>query len=452
MSTDDLIAALEQAVAAEPGSVPLRRHLAEQLLRAGQAGRALDHLAPVLEARPDDVDALRLAATAAAATGDPRAASFRRLADALDPTPDAGPGGQGAPGGGEEPQGRTRPADPDVDPAGLGHPAGTGPFPATPLPSDGPTPESVDDLLDLWEQRAAPIEPEIGELLEPDITLTDVGGMEDVKRRLDRSLLGPMRNPTLSQAYGKAIGGGLLLWGPPGCGKTYLARACAGELGASFYSISLSDVLDLWIGASERNLTAVFEVARSHSPCVLFFDEVDALGQKRSHLRHNAGLRGVVNQFLVELDGVGKKNDGVYILGASNHPWDIDPALLRPGRFDRMMIVLPPDAAARQAILETHLRDRPTERLDLAKVAANTDGLTGADLALICDSATELAIDRSLSSGSVEPITMKDLKAAVSESRTSIEPWFETARNYATYSNQSGQFDELLAYLRRRRR
>ncbi|MFV0524789.1 MAG: AAA family ATPase [Acidimicrobiales bacterium] len=432
MTNDDLIAALEQAVAADPDGPALRRHLAEVLVTAGQPQRALVHLGVVLDTVPDDVDALRLAARAAKSVGDPRAAAFSRLADALGPDPAPSP----TPSPGQDPR-----------------PAGAGPVPtgAVPVPGDGPTPESVDDLLDLWEHQAAPTEPLIGELVQPGITLADVGGMDDVKRRLDRSLLGPMRNPQLSKAYGKTIGGGLLLWGPPGCGKTYLARACAGELGASFYTVGLSDVLDMWIGASERNLTAIFDVARAHAPCVLFFDEIDALGQKRSQLRNSGAMRGVVNQFLVELDGVGKDNDGVYILGASNHPWDIDPALLRPGRFDRMMVVLPPDATARQTILETHLRDRPTHRLDLARVAANTDGLTGADLALVCDSATEFAIDRSMSSGSVEPITMKDLKAAVSEARPSTGPWFETARNYATYSNESGQFDELLAYLRRRR-
>jgi SpoVK/Ycf46/Vps4 family AAA+-type ATPase len=261
-----------------------------------------------------------------------------------------------------------------------------------------------------------------------------------------------MRNPELRMQFGKSLRGGLLLWGPPGCGKTFIARALAGELGANFYEVGLSDVLDMYIGSSERNLRSIFDAARRNRPCLLFFDEIDALGQKRSQLRHGGAMRGVVNQMLSELDGASTDNEGLFVLAASNHPWDIDSALLRPGRFDRSVLVLPPDAPAREAILHFHLRGRPTEPLDLGKLAKSTDGFSGADLALVCEQATESAMEASISAGQTRPISQRQLVDAAKSIRPSIAEWMETARNYALYGNDSGAYDELAAYLKQRRR
>ena len=162
------------------------------------------------------------------------------------------------------------------------------------------------------------------------VRLADVGGLTEVKKRLEASFLAPLRNPELRALYGKSLRGGLLLYGPPGCGKTFLAKAVAGELGASFLHVSLADVLDMYIGQSERNVKELFEVARTSAPCVLFLDELDAIGGKRS-LNRSSGARTTVNQLLTELDGVGSDNEGVFVLAATNHPWDVDPALRRPG-------------------------------------------------------------------------------------------------------------------------
>ena len=170
--------------------------------------------------------------------------------------------------------------------------------------------------------------------------------MDDVKRRLELAFFGPLRNPQMRKLYGKSLRGGLLLYGPPGCGKTFLARAVAGEMGAKFISVSIVDVLNMWIGNSERNLHEIFEAARRNAPCVLFLDELDALGHKRSQMT-STSMRTIGNQLLTELDGVDSNNDGVFVLAATNAPWDVDPALRRPGRFDRMCLVLPPDATAR---------------------------------------------------------------------------------------------------------
>ena len=282
------------------------------------------------------------------------------------------------------------------------------------------------------------------------LRLADVGGMVEVKQRLEASVLAPLRNPELGRLYGKSLRGGLLLYGPPGCGKTFIARAVAGEMGARFLAVSLADVLDMFVGQSERNVRELFEIARRSSPCVIFLDEIDALGQKRSQQR-NSAARGSVNQLLSEMDGVANNNDGVFVLGATNHPWDVDVALRRPGRFDRMLLVLPPDEPARDAILRYHLRDRPISNIDVAKIARKTDGWSGADLAYVCEVAAERALMDSAQSGAIRMIETRDLEAAVSEVRPSVGPWMETARNVAQFANDNGVYDDLLAYLRRKR-
>jgi SpoVK/Ycf46/Vps4 family AAA+-type ATPase len=166
------------------------------------------------------------------------------------------------------------------------------------------------------------------------------------------------------------------------------------------------------------------------------------------HLEHYAAMRGVVNQLLAEMDGVMDSNDGVFILGATNHPWDVDTALLRPGRFDRMLTVVPPDEPARVAILQHHLKDRPTLGLDLRWVASRTEGFSGADLAHLCETATELALEEAVATGSVRPISSTDMQEALRQVKPSTRPWFETARNFVLFANQSGAYDDLMEYMK----
>jgi len=283
-------------------------------------------------------------------------------------------------------------------------------------------------------------------LEKPDLDFSGIGGMENVKEEIRMKIIQPLENPELFKAFGKAAGGGILLYGPPGCGKTYISKATAGEISSRFLSVGLEEVLDMWIGNSEKNLHEKFEIARRNNPCVLFFDEIDAVGSKRSDLRQSGG-RNLINQFLKELDGADSKNDGVLILGATNSPWHMDSAFLRPGRFDRIIFVPPPDEKSREAIITLVIKDKPSVDIDCAKVATKTKGFSGADIKLLVDLATEDSLRASMKSGKIVPITTKDLLKQVKNVRPSTKDWFNTARNYALYSNSSGLYDDILQYL-----
>jgi SpoVK/Ycf46/Vps4 family AAA+-type ATPase len=284
----------------------------------------------------------------------------------------------------------------------------------------------------------------------PETTFEDVGGMEQVKEEVRMKILHPLKHPEIYQAYGKKIGGGILLYGPPGCGKTHLARATAGEVGSNFLAVGISDILDMYIGQSERNLHAIFEKARSLKPCVLFFDEVDALGASRSDMRHSAG-RNVINQFLAELDGVEYNNEGVLVLAATNAPWHLDSAFRRPGRFDRIIFVPPPDAAAREAILKLKLKGKPVSELNYSKLVKKTGDFSGADLEAIIDRAIEGKLEEAIRKGIPEPLQTQDLEQAIKKHRATTKEWFSTAKNYALFANEAGIYDEILDYLKIKR-
>jgi SpoVK/Ycf46/Vps4 family AAA+-type ATPase len=394
VADEDLLESLRRAVEASPGDAALRLHLAELLLGAGLGDEAVPHLASVLEREPSSARARELMAQAMA-------------------VPDAG-------------------TDPGFDWSEAEEQLG-----------DVAPPMFVDPGR---EETEVPV----WEIERVGIKLDDVGGLTDVKQRLELAFLGPLRNPELRRLYGKSLRGGLLLYGPPGCGKSFLARALAGELGAGLISLSIHDVLDMWVGRSEQNLHELFQLARRNAPCVLFVDELDALGQRRSQL-HNSAMRTTVNSLLAELDGAESDNEGVFVLGATNHPWDVDTALRRPGRFDRMVLVLPPDEPAREAIFRTHLRDRPVANIDLGKLARATDGYSGADIAHACEAAAEYALAEALRTGERRLIEMRDLEAALREVRPSTGPWLEAARNVVLFANSDGSYDDLRAYLKQRK-
>jgi len=408
-----------------PEDVALRLHLARLLSGAGEHGEAVRHAAVILQHDPSHQGALEL--VTGQATSAPPALATQ---DAAAPVSD------------EELLRRL-----DTEFTGVIPPmyVESSRFPGFDREHRDDEPDRLDELDDGLAEILDAFTTEV-----PDLTLADVAGMDEVKARLEAAVLAPIRNPDLVKLYAKSLRGGLLLYGPPGCGKTFIARALAGEIGARLLSVSLADVLDMYIGQSERNLRAIFEIARHSAPCVIFLDEIDALGQKRSQLRSSAS-RGTVNQLLTEMDGLASDNEGVYVLGATNHPWDVDVALRRPGRFDRMILVLPPDEPAREAVLRYSLRDRPIAGVDTGVLARMTAGYSGADLAFVCESAAERALLDSVRTGRPRMIQMSDLEAAVHDSRPSIGPWLQTARNVAEFGNADGSYDDLLTYLRSRK-
>ena len=239
------------------------------------------------------------------------------------------------------------------------------------------------------------------------ITWSDVAGVEEVRAEL-MEVVDFLRDPERFEVLGAKVPKGLLLYGPPGTGKTLLAKAVAHESGAHFYSASASSFVEMFAGLGAARIRKLFVEARKHAPAIIFIDELDAVGAQRSGSGFNREQDQTLNQLLVELDGF-EGAEQVVVMGASNRIQDLDSALLRPGRFDRQMLVPPPDLAGREAILGVHTRSKPLgPDADLRQVARQTSGLTGAELANICNEAAIFAGRRG-----AQYITQTDFDAAL---------------------------------------
>jgi transitional endoplasmic reticulum ATPase len=338
-------------------------------------------------------------------------------------------------------------ADPQFE-ALLGGVAAPEPTPAALQPAEplkAATTGGGDSNAAVTEQEIAAALTALNEPEQPKISFDDIGGMQEVIERIRMNIIYPFKNPEVFRKYNKKPGGGILMYGPPGCGKTHIARATAGECGAVFIAIAITDILSKWVGESEQRLHQIFDAARRRAPAVIFIDEVDAIGVSRSDA--SSAMAPLVNVLLTELDGITAKNENLMILAATNTPWRVDSALRRPGRFDRVLFVPPPDETAREAILKIHLRDRPQDALDLKKIAKATGRFSGADLRSLVDRACEKAIYEEMRTGKAGNVSQKSLAESAKEMRPSTTEWMETARSYATYANRAGLYDDLVAFL-----
>jgi transitional endoplasmic reticulum ATPase len=419
LSFQEARAAFDRILQSDPPHAQAKLGIARGLYLSGNISEAVVRAEALTKANPSFAEAWMLLSRLAIAEGDRGlAAQYYQKAIRLSPSL----------------------SDPAIEEdIQIGQPT-TSPAPVTSLASD------VEP--DTWALMSG-LETEsdsLPDIQKPKVSFANVGGMEDIKEEIRMKIIYPLQNRALFKAYGKKLGGGVLLYGPPGCGKTLISKATAGEIQANFISIGIHQILDLYVGNSEKNLHQSFQLARDNAPAILFFDEVDALAADRKDFRESA-IRTMINQFLAEMDGNIGSNEGILILGATNAPWHLDAAFRRPGRFDRIIFVPPPDETARESIVEILARDKPLKRLDAKALAKRTKDFSGADLKSIFDVATERALSRAMKEGRVVPLTTEDLLQASKGIKPSTRAWFESAKNYALYANQGGFYDDVLTFL-----
>lgn len=334
---------------------------------------------------------------------------------------------------------KTAPAPSAPEPTGQEQTASTGPGD----PDEFFEPPFDDPPYD-WRPETfyAPGDPERG-----NVTFADVGGMEELKEEIRLKITYPLQFPDLYKAYGRKTGGGILIYGPPGCGKTLILRAVAGEVPCNYLSVGLHEIFDPYFGSTERNLHQIFETARANAPCVLVFDDIDSLAMDRRQIRESQ-MRNLVNQFLHEMDGIRSDNQRVLVIGATNQPWALDPAFRRPGRFDQAIFVPPPDAPARAQIIELLAKDKPIAEFDTAELIEATNGFSGADLKWVFDRAAELALSAAIHTGHPVPIT-KDLLLAVAKAHTpTTQDWFDGVRTHTqAQEGPDSMFNDMRKFL-----
>jgi len=261
------------------------------------------------------------------------------------------------------------------------------------------------------------------------ITFKDVVGLEKQKKQIYENIILAIKKPELLKAYGKKLGLGVLFYGPPGNGKTFIVNAIAGETQSNVIIVRIHEIVDMYAGNTEKNLHAVFEQARQHTPCILFFDEIDALGMKRdSGGEQMSYMRMAVNAFLTEMDGVEKNPEGIFVIGATNQPWDMDPALKRSGRFGEQIYFPPPNYKARKAAFKYNTRNMPLGRINFGRLARATMGYSQADISEICDKAALIPAVEEDRTGIRRKVLMKDFLKMIKTHSSTLDEWYAMVR------------------------
>lgn len=257
---------------------------------------------------------------------------------------------------------------------------------------------------------------------KPTLRFSDVAGLDEVKEEIRLKMIYPFDHPELAEKFGIHAGGGMLLYGPPGTGKTMLAKATAGEIEATFFRISPADVLSKWVGEAEQNIKKLFDAAAAEPRSIIFIDEIEALVPARRD-EGSSVMQRVVPQILQSVEGFDRKaNRSLLLMGATNVPWQLDPAILRPGRFDEKVYIPLPDEVGRRAMLQMYLAHRPlAEDVDLDALAARLDGFSGADIKYLCDRAATVPFLQSVATGEEGKITPKILADVVNDSTPSVK-------------------------------
>ena len=278
----------------------------------------------------------------------------------------------------------------------------------------------------------------LGDVKIPETRFEDIGGLAEVKQIIRETIEYPLKYAEISERYGKKAGGGLLFFGPPGCGKTLLARAAAGECGVALINVNLASVLDKWVGNTEKAVSMVFNAARKQAPSILFFDEVDAIGGSRASLQ-TGWEKKLISQLLIELDGLASTNENVMVLGATNAPWDVDFALRRPGRLGRLVFVPPPSAEERAQIFEIYLKRKPfiEAEIDLAEIGRLTEHYSADAIRQIVENAASIPWRAAIKSGEARAINMDDLRAAIAETSPDLVEWEKLVSRYQEFASKS---------------
>lgn len=277
-----------------------------------------------------------------------------------------------------------------------------------------------------------------------DIRLDSVCGLEELKDNIMIKIIAPLKNPEICDFYKKKGKAGILMYGPPGCGKSLVAEAIANEAGASFFNVKASDLKSKWVGETEKSMADLFAKARSKQPSIIFIDEFESLGRERSNM-NNSFEKDFISQLLTEIDGLGNKDCKIVLIAATNQPWEIDSALLRSGRFGTKLYIAPPSQSARGEILGKELANRPVDsNLDIMQLAEDTAGFSGADIAELCNAATENAMKDYFSTGVAREISRDDFITAFKKVKPVTGTWLKNAARQIKEKSMEDEYGEVL--------